>query len=80
MSRIVMDDSLRDKLAGLTEPTEVRGPDGRVVGYFLPEADYLRMAYDWAKAEASDEELDAAMRQPGGMTLAEFCDSRRAQP
>jgi hypothetical protein len=72
MSKIVLDDATRAKLAGLTGPVEVCAPDGKTIGLFVPSDDFTRSVYDWAKAEVSDEELDRVSRETGGRTLAEI--------
>lgn len=72
MGKIVLDDALKAKLAGLTQPTELCDTDGRPVGHFLPYDDFIRETYEWAKTEVTDEELDRASREEGGSTLAEI--------
>jgi hypothetical protein len=71
MSKIILDDVMRAKLGGLTEPAEVCAPDGRTIGHFVPSDEYIKLVYAWAKAEVSDEELDRVSRESGGSSLAE---------
>lgn len=70
MERLIVDPSLRDRLAGLDSDLELCDEQGRTLGYFTPAAGDQR-PYDWAKAQFTDEELDQARREPGGRTTAE---------
>ena len=72
MTKVILDEATRAKLKGLTEHVELCDESGRTLGRALPEADYLRMVYDWANAQVSDEELERRSREPGGRTLAEI--------
>ena len=72
MSKIILDDDLRKRLNGLTEPVELCDESGRVLGLITPYDDFIRETYEWAKTEVTDEELDRASQEPGGSTLAEF--------
>jgi hypothetical protein len=72
MSAIVLDDDLKAKLNGLKETVEVQDATGRSVGHFVPHEEYVRLVYAWAKAEASDEELDRVRKETGGRTLSEI--------
>ena len=72
MGKIVLDDALKAKLNGLNQTVQVEDASGLAVGQFVPQEEYLKLLYAWAKAEVTDEELDRASREPGGMTLAEF--------
>jgi hypothetical protein len=40
MTQIKIDESLKLKLGGLDEPVELGGPDGRILGRYLPEDEY----------------------------------------
>ncbi|NLX98352.1 MAG: hypothetical protein GXY83_19515 [Rhodopirellula sp.] len=71
MTRVVLDDTVWDKLAQ-AETVELCDPTGRRVGHFLSDELYRRLLYDWANAQISDEELDRRYREPGGRTLAEI--------
>lgn len=72
VSKIILDEAMRAKLAGLSGPVEVCAPDGRLIGLFVPSDEFVRSVYDWAKSEVTDEELDRVSRETGGCTLAEF--------
>jgi hypothetical protein len=69
---LILDDELRAKLNWATESAEIREPNGRVVGYYLPDEVYNRMLVAWANDLVTEEELDQASRQTGGRTLAEI--------
>ena len=44
---------------------ELRGPDGKVLGYFVPTGEYERLLYDLAKAESARQ---AAEDRANGVT------------
>lgn len=72
MSKIILDDAMRERLAGLSEPVEMCAADGRTIGHFVPSDEFIRSVYEWAKSEVTDEELDRVRRETGGRTLAEI--------
>ncbi len=55
MTRIFLDDVLRNKLHDLTEPIELCDQAGRVVGRVYPAADLCE--YELSEPPMSDEEL-----------------------
>ena len=62
MSTVILDDDLKSRLNGLDKHLEVRDPAGKLVGHFLPDDLYMRMLYDWAKAEFAREEAEEAVK------------------
>jgi len=72
MSKVILDPELRGKLNGLNEPVEVCEPTGETVGHFVPEELYLKLLYALARDAVSEEELDAAAREPGGRSWADI--------
>jgi hypothetical protein len=62
MATVILDDVLRERLNGMNEQLEVRDETGKLIGRFVPEEQYLRMIYDWAKAEFAREEAEEAAR------------------
>jgi hypothetical protein len=72
MQKITLGKEGRIALDDLKEKVEICDEAGKTVGYFLPAESYRRLIYDWAKAQVTDEELEAARREPGGSPLAEF--------
>ena len=72
MSHIVVDDELRAKLNGLNETVEFRDASGKAVGQFVPQDEYMRLLYAWAKTAFTDEDLDAARRSGPGKPLSEI--------
>ena len=71
MTKITLDEPLREKLNGLNEQIEVCDEDGNVVGRFLPQKVYERLVYDYLNSQVTDEELEIARNEPGGATLDE---------
>lgn len=72
MGPITIDDELKAKLSGLAHGVELCGADGKPVGRFVPEEEYSKLVYAWAKAEATDEELNKARASGPGRPLAEI--------
>jgi hypothetical protein len=51
---------------------------GSTLGWFLPEADYMKMMYERARNMFTEEELSYAEKEPGGRPLADIpADLRR---
>jgi hypothetical protein len=71
MNRMVLDDSLGARLRDLEE-AELFDPAGHRVGRFLSEELFLRLVYDWANAQVTDEELERRRQSPGGKSLAQI--------
>ena len=71
MNRMVLDDAMGARLRGVDE-AELFDPAGRKVGRFLSEKVFLRLVYDWANAQVTDEELERRRQIPGGKTLGEI--------
>ena len=72
VDKIVLDDNLRSKLNGLNETIEVCSPDGKTVGQFVPQKEYMRLVC----AEVTIEELEEAMKDlSGGCTTDELLAS-----
>ncbi len=72
MNQITLDDELKAELNGLTRTVEVRDTDGKTLGQFVPQDEYMRLLYAWAKAEVSEEEPDRVSRETGGRPLSEI--------
>ena len=72
MNRIVVDTSVLSKLDNLTSAMELCNEGGVTLGYFVPAADRQREVYEWAQGAFSEEEIDAARQQPGGITTEEL--------
>lgn len=58
MATVILDDDLKSRLNGLDKHVEICDATGKRVAHVLPEALYLRMLYDWAKAEFAREEAE----------------------
>ena len=62
MGTVILDEALRARLNGMNETLEVRDERGKLVGRFVPEEEYMRLLYDWAKAEFAREEAEDAAK------------------
>lgn len=78
MGTVVLDAELKAKLNGLNEPLDLRDPDGRLVGQYVPGDGYTRLLYEWAKLEFARQEAGDAANGvtrtwdgKGGKTTAE---------
>jgi len=68
MTQIIADDKLMAQLNGFKEEMEVReASSGRVLGQFLPQAEYRRLVIAWAKTLYTEEELDRAEAEARNM-------------
>ena len=72
MGRIVLDPELRAKLSGLNEQMEICDETGKVVGLYLPLADYKKILYKGVEIPFSEEEIELRRKEKSGSSLAEF--------
>lgn len=83
MTKMILDDSLKSRLTNLDREIEFCDEAGHTVGHFLPADRYTELLYAWtqsqvskdeyarAKAEFSDEEIERARKERGGMSTGE---------
>ena len=74
MTQVQVDQSLKEKLGGLGESVELCGPDGRILGRFLPEDEYRQMLYGSVEIPYSEEEIARRRAQTGGCSLQDIWD------
>ena len=68
MSQIIADDRLKEQLKDFKEEVEIReASSGRVLGQFLPQAEYRKLVIAWAKTLYTEEELDRAEAEARSM-------------
>lgn len=72
MTQIEVDESLKQKLSGFNESVELCGPDGRVLGRYLPEVEYGEILYGSVEIPYSDEEIARRRAESGGCSLEEI--------
>jgi hypothetical protein len=72
MTQVQVDQALRQKLGGLSEPLELCDADGKVLGHFLPEAEDKKMLYGSVEIPYSDEEIARLRAERGGCSLEEI--------
>jgi hypothetical protein len=72
MTQIQVDDSLKEKLGGFDAPVELCGPDGRILGRYLPEREYRAILYGSVEIPYSDEEISRLRAERGGCSLEEI--------
>ncbi len=73
MNYLTADEALLDRLAGIMEPAEIRGPDGKVIGRFTPVfADEKEKNERAAKYfDLAEAERNLAEDRDQGLPLAE---------
>jgi len=71
MNKIIVDPSLRLKLHNLDARLEFCDESGKTLGYFVPACELQRLLYAWAQGEFTDEEIERARGEPGGLSIAE---------
>lgn len=72
MTRIQIDQLLRQKLDGMAEPLELCDASGSVVGHYLPEASYKQMIYGSLRIPLGDEEIERRRNETDGRPLPEI--------
>jgi hypothetical protein len=79
MIKITVDDSLRTRLSDFEKRIELCDETGRTVGFFVPASEEQRLLYAWAKDQFTDEEIEAARREPGGLSIEEVLAGLREE-
>jgi hypothetical protein len=69
MTRLVVDNSLRDKLLSAQETLMLCDESGERLGYFKPDN---KAMYEGVDSPLSEDELDRRSQEPGGRTLTEI--------
>lgn len=72
MTQIQIDPGMQLQLGGMGEPVEFCDPRGKVLGQFLPQAEYKRLLYASFGLPLSDEEIERRLAETGGCTLEEI--------
>ena len=75
MSKVIVDESLRNQLPDLDQPLEFCDPSGKTLGHYLPTEAYRAFLRSMADANVSQEELQGRREEPRGRTLAEIWKS-----
>ena len=71
MDKVRVEPLVRAKLCNLDSRLELCDESGKTLGYFVPVSEQHRLLYAWARAEFTDEEIEAARAEPGGLPIAE---------
>lgn len=79
MTAIVVDNDLREKLRKLGHEVPLCDETGSTLGWFLPEAEYMKILYERARHIVTDEELDRAEKEPHGRPLADILNDLRSK-
>lgn len=68
MEQMTLDASVAAGFRGRTGECELRDESGEMLGLFVPRAEL----YEWARSLSTDEEIEAARREPNGSTTDEI--------
>ena len=71
MNRITVDETLRARFEEPGSWLELCDESGRTFGFFVPAMEKKSLLYGWARGAFSDEEIERARREPGGLSLDE---------
>ena len=74
MNKIVIDKDLRTRLDNLDTELELCDESGRTLGYFVPATETNPSLYEWARREFTEEEIESARKEPGGLNIAEVLE------
>ena len=72
MTQVQIDELLKQKLGGLDEAVELCGPDGQIVGRYLPEKEYHDILYASVEVPFTDEEIARFRAERGGCSLEDI--------
>lgn len=68
--RIILDNTTLERLQGRDTLAELCDASGSLVGYFIPAA-ASREDYRWALRQFTEQEIERARREPGGLSIDE---------
>jgi hypothetical protein len=71
MERVTIDPEGRVALGAVDHELAVTDASGKTLAYVLPPAVYTRFMEAWLASEPSQEELNAARQETGGMNISE---------
>jgi hypothetical protein len=74
MTQVQVDQALLQKLGGMNESVELCDANGKILGHYLPEAEYKKILYGSIHIPYSDEEIARRRAQTGGCSLREIWD------
>jgi hypothetical protein len=72
MTQLTLDPLLSSRFGSMDSEVELRDERGQLLGYFVPPHLHRELVLAWSRANVTDEELDAARREPGGRSLQEI--------
>ena len=71
MNKVVLSQSELAKLQNADDIVEICDEKGQTQGFVVPAEMHREMMSAWLKAMFTDEEIEAARREPGGMPTAD---------
>ena len=74
MTAITIPTSMKPLFGQVSEPVSVRDEQGNVLGFLTPMRQATKEDYEWARQQFTEQELEAARREPGGFTTQEVLE------
>ena len=71
MPKVTLDSELRARLGNFDGCLVLCDETGQAVAHVVPAATFNKLVYAWARSQVSDEEVEKARGEPGGMTTAQ---------
>jgi hypothetical protein len=71
VSKVTLDSELRAKLGNVDTELALCDEQGHTVAHVLPAATFNKLIYAWARSQLSQDEIEQARNEPGGMTTTE---------
>ncbi len=72
MNHVIASGALLDELGELSAPVALCDNEGEPLGFVVPSPNRLRKLYDWATSAFTEEEIEMARQESGGLTTAEI--------
>ena len=71
VNKVLVEPSVRAKLHNLDSRLELCDQSGNTLGFFVPVSEQQRLLYACAQSEFTDEEIEHAKAELGGLNIAE---------
>lgn len=72
MPEIQLNHAIEPQFYGVTSDVPVRSTEGKVIGHYIPEDEYVKMLYATYKCDLSEEEIERRRNETGGCSLEEI--------
>jgi hypothetical protein len=72
MTEIQLNSAVEPQFFSVTAGAAVRSTEGKVIGQYLPQEEYVKMLYASYKCDLSEEEWQRRLAETGGCSLEEI--------